>query len=41
MSLGREIVILINEQLRPGKYEIEWNASNYSSGMYLYSLKAW
>ena len=34
--LGGEIQILVNEALKPGKYEIEWNASAYSSGIYFY-----
>lgn len=34
--LGRETQILVNEALKPGKYEIEWNASAYSSGIYFY-----
>lgn len=36
--LGREIVTLVNEQLKPGTYEAEWNASNYTSGIYFYRL---
>ncbi|MCI0450616.1 MAG: T9SS type A sorting domain-containing protein [Chlorobi bacterium] len=38
--LGREVTTLINEQLNPGTYEIQWDASNYPSGVYLYQLKA-
>lgn len=38
--LGKEIVILIDENLQPGTYEINWNASNYSSGIYYYRLFA-
>lgn len=36
--LGREIATLVNEQLMPGTYEIEWDASNYASGIYFYQL---
>ena len=36
--LGKEIAVLVNENLLPGTYETEWNASNYSSGIYFYSL---
>lgn len=36
--LGRAISTLINEQLRPGSYEVEWNGSNYASGIYFYKL---
>ena len=36
--LGREIATLVNEQLQPGTYETEWDASNYPSGVYFYKL---
>ncbi len=36
--LGREITFLVNQQLQPGTYEVEWDGSNYSSGIYYYSL---
>ncbi len=36
--LGREIAVLINEQLSPGTYEAEWDGSKYSSGVYFYKL---
>ena len=38
--LGREITTLINEQLNPGTYEVEWDASNNSGGVYYYKLMA-
>lgn len=37
--LGKEIATLVNEHLNPGTYEVEWNGSNYSSGIYFYRLK--
>jgi hypothetical protein len=37
-ALGREIETLVNEQLNPGTYEIEWGAAKYPSGVYFYSL---
>jgi photosystem II stability/assembly factor-like uncharacterized protein len=37
-AIGREIETLVNENLNPGTYEIQWNASKYSSGVYFYSL---
>jgi len=37
--LGREIVTLVNKEQMQGKYEVEFNASNLSSGLYIYSLK--
>jgi len=36
--LGREIATLVNEQLQPGTYEAEWDASNYPGGVYFYKL---
>ncbi|NOS85991.1 MAG: T9SS type A sorting domain-containing protein [Ignavibacteria bacterium] len=36
--LGKEIAILVNENLKPGIYEIDWNAENIPSGVYFYSL---
>jgi Secretion system C-terminal sorting domain/Domain of unknown function (DUF5122) beta-propeller len=36
--LGREVAILVNQQLKPGSYEVEWDASNYPSGVYFYKL---
>jgi hypothetical protein len=37
--LGREVATLINEEKQPGVYEVEFNASNISSGIYFYQLK--
>jgi hypothetical protein len=37
--LGREVTTLVNEIKAPGNYEIEWNASGLSSGVYYYQLK--
>ncbi len=36
--LGKEIAALVNENLKPGIYEIDWNAENIPSGAYFYSL---
>ena len=36
--LGKEIAVLVNENLKPGIYEIEWDATNIPSGVYFYSL---
>jgi Secretion system C-terminal sorting domain/Photosynthesis system II assembly factor YCF48 len=35
---GKEIISLVNEELKPGIYEIDWDASNYPSGIYFYTL---
>jgi len=37
--LGREIATLVNEQQQPGSYEIKWDASDISSGIYFYQFK--
>jgi hypothetical protein len=36
--LGNEITVLANEYLKQGIYEIQWDASNQSSGVYFYKL---
>lgn len=36
--LGREVATLVNEQLKPGSYEVEWDGSNFPSGLYFYRL---
>lgn len=36
--LGKELGILVNQQLSPGKYEIDWNAWVFPSGIYFYRL---
>jgi len=36
--LGEEVTALVNEELRPGTYEVSWDASDYSSGVYYYKL---
>jgi hypothetical protein len=38
--LGREVATLVNEQLKPGTYEVEWDGSNFASGIYYYKLIA-
>jgi hypothetical protein len=37
--LGREIIRLLEKDLRMGSYIIDWNAINYSSGVYFYKLE--
>jgi photosystem II stability/assembly factor-like uncharacterized protein len=36
--LGKEITVLINERQTPGMYEVKFDASNLTSGIYFYSL---
>jgi hypothetical protein len=38
--LGREISTLLNEEKAAGNYQVEFNASSLSSGIYLYKLQA-
>jgi len=38
--LGREIQTLVNEQLKPGTYEVDFDGSNLPSGVYYYMLTA-
>lgn len=35
---GREIAAPVNEDLNPGTYEVDWDASKYTSGVYFYKL---
>lgn len=37
-ALGKEVETLVNANLNAGKYEVSWDASNYSTGIYYYSL---
>jgi hypothetical protein len=34
------VATLINENKPAGSYEVEWNASNLPSGVYIYNLRA-
>ena len=36
--LGREIATLVDEKLSVGSYEVDWDGSNFSSGVYFYKL---
>ncbi|MBE2219343.1 MAG: T9SS type A sorting domain-containing protein, partial [Ignavibacteria bacterium] len=37
---GKEISLLVNEELKPGSYEISFNASGLSSGVYFCKISA-
>jgi Secretion system C-terminal sorting domain len=39
-ALGKEITTLVNQQLKPGTYEVELEGSSYPSGVYFYRLEA-
>jgi hypothetical protein len=36
--LGRLVATLVDSRLEPGYYETSWDATNYSTGIYFYSL---
>jgi glucuronoarabinoxylan endo-1,4-beta-xylanase len=38
--MGRDVATLVNEELAAGNYDRQWNASNISSGVYLYRMQA-
>ena len=38
--LGNEIATLINEEKPAGKYDVEFDANNFSSGIYVYRLQS-
>jgi serine protease len=39
-ALGEEMETLINNNLPAGKYNLNWNAGRYASGIYFYQLRA-
>jgi photosystem II stability/assembly factor-like uncharacterized protein len=39
-ALGREISVLVNGKLSPGAHEVNWDASNFPSGIYYYKLES-
>jgi len=38
--LGREVKVLVNEVKSPGSYNVDFNASDYSSGVYFYRIES-
>ena len=36
---GKEVAELINAQLHSGSYEIQWNAADFPSGVYFYTMR--
>jgi len=38
--LGREVAVLVNERMVPGRYEVTFDGSNLSSGVYFYRMSA-
>ncbi len=39
-ALGREVVTLVNSKIESGNHEVEFDGSNFSSGVYFYKLQA-
>ena len=39
--LGREVATLVNEEKPAGSYEVEFDGSNLSSGVYFHQLKVY
>jgi hypothetical protein len=37
--LGREISVLVNGEFPAGNYTVDWNAVNFTSGVYFYTMK--
>ena len=38
--LGKEIQILLSQQIQPGNYEVQWDAAAYPSGVYYYRIES-
>jgi len=39
-SLGEKVSNIVNEMKEAGSYEVQWNASDFPSGIYFYRMKA-
>jgi len=38
--LGKEVAVLLSEEMPPGKHTRQWNALSFPSGVYFYRLQA-
>jgi PKD repeat protein len=38
--LGRETAILVNSEITPDSYSVDWNAAGFTSGIYFYRIEA-
>ena len=38
-ALGREVATLVDELLKAGSYQVDWDGSKYTSGVYFYTLQ--
>jgi hypothetical protein len=39
-ALGRVVTTLVNQPLSPGTYEVDFDGTNYPSGVYFYKITA-
>lgn len=37
--LGKEVSELVNMDMEPGRYEVNWNGTNFASGVYFYRIE--
>jgi len=37
--LGREVETIVNQDMSPGRFRLDFNAANHASGMYLYRIE--
>ena len=37
---GKEVSVLVNENLQSGTYNADWNASGFATGLYFYTIEA-
>lgn len=39
-AMGREVKVILNQNLSAGNYEVQWDASAFTSGIYYYTIEA-
>jgi hypothetical protein len=37
--LGSEVAELVNQEMSPGEYQVQWNPKNLAAGIYIYTIK--
>ncbi|NCS88159.1 MAG: hypothetical protein AUK34_08750 [Ignavibacteria bacterium CG2_30_36_16] len=37
--LGSEVAELVNQEMSPGEYQVQWNPKNLATGIYIYTIK--
>jgi hypothetical protein len=38
-ALGSEVASLADKEFEPGHYEIDWNGTEFASGVYIYKIR--